>query len=271
MLTGEPKNRLFAKESQMAAEVLVERRDNYATITLNRPEKRNALNEPVMKALDEAITSFEDDKDVRAVIIRGAGGSFCSGIDLAEVERLEGGHSPVNIERVFHRLANLPIPTIAAVQGAALAGGCELALHCDLRVAAEDLRMGMSVARVGLVVPYDFIRKLIEIVGPANTAQILYTAEPVDAQRAFGMGMVHQVVTSGKLGESAVSWAERVSANAPLSLRTMKKSMRRALSGAFTTWHDDILEMGRMVRSSKDAKEGIRAFLEKRKPKWTAE
>src|SRR5262249_5718368 len=124
MLATESKNLPFGKEFQMAAEVLVERRDNYATITLNRPEKRNALNEPVMKAFDEAVTSFEDDKEVRAVIIRGAGGSFCSGIDLAEVERLEGGHSPVNIERVFHRLANLPIPTIAAVQGAALVGGC---------------------------------------------------------------------------------------------------------------------------------------------------
>jgi enoyl-CoA hydratase/carnithine racemase len=256
----------------MADELLkVERRDNFATITLNRPEKRNALNEPLMKALDEAITSFEDDKEIRAVIIRGAGGSFCSGIDLAEAERLEGGHSPVNIERIFHRLANLPVPTIAAVQGAALAGGCELALHCDLRVAAEDLRMGMSVARVGLVVPYDFIRKLIEIIGAANTAQILYTADPADAQRALRMGMVHEVVANAKLESAAIAWAERVSANAPLSLRTMKKSMRRALSESFDAWHDDILEMGRMVRASKDAKEGVRAFLEKRKPKWQAE
>jgi enoyl-CoA hydratase/carnithine racemase len=163
------------------------------------------------------------------------------------------------------------VPTIAAVQGSALAGGCELALHCDLRVAAEDMRIGMTVARVGLVVPYDFIRKLIEVIGVANTAQILYTAEPVNAQRAFQMGMVHEVVPNAKLDEAAVTWAERVSANAPLSLRTMKKSMRRALSSAFTTWHEDIIDMGRLVRVSKDAKEGIRAFLEKRKPNWKAE
>lgn len=256
----------------MAEEVIkVERRQNYATVTLNRPEKRNALNVPLMQAFDQAISSFEEDKEIRAVIIRGAGGSFCAGLDLAEAERLEVGHSPVNIERVFHRLAHLPVPTIAAVQGSALAGGCELALHCDLRVAAEDMRMGMTVARVGLVVPYDFIRKLIEVIGAANTAQILYTAEPVDAQRAFHMGMVHEVVPNAKLDEAAVTWAEKVSANAPLSLRTMKKSMRRALSSAFTTWHEDILDMGRLVRVSKDAKEGIRAFLEKRKPNWKAE
>jgi enoyl-CoA hydratase/carnithine racemase len=163
------------------------------------------------------------------------------------------------------------VPTIAAVQGAALAGGCELALHCDLRVAADDLRMGMSVARVGLVVPYNFIRKLIEIIGAANTAQILYTADPVDAQRAFQMGMVHEVVPVAELETAAIKWAERVAANAPLSLRAMKQSMRRSLDTSNDTWHEDILELGRKVRASKDAKEGVRAFLEKRKPVWTAE
>ena len=256
----------------MAEEVIkVERRQNYATITLNRPEKRNALNEALMRAFDEAVASLEHDKEIRALILRGAGGSFCSGLDLAEADRLEGGRGPVNIEHVFHRLEQMPVPTIAAIQGAALAGGCEIALHCDLRVAAEDLRMGMTVARVGLLVPYDFIRKLIEIIGAANTAQILYTAEPVDAQRALSMGMVHEVVPNAKLDDTAVRWAERVSANAPLSLRVMKQSMRRALGNSNNAWHDDLLEMARVVRSSKDAKEGIRAFLEKRKPNWKAE
>jgi enoyl-CoA hydratase/carnithine racemase len=256
----------------MAEEVLkVERRQNYAVFTMNRPEKRNALNVAMMQALDEAIAPIENDKDIRAVIVRGAGGSFCSGLDLAEADRLEGGHSPVNIERVFHRLAHIPVPTIAAMQGAALAGGCELGLHCDIRIAAEDLRMGMTVARVGLVVPYDFIRKLIEVIGAANTAQILYTAEPVNAQRALQMGMVHEVVPNAKLDETAIVWAEKIAANAPLSLRTMKQSMRRALSASNTAWHEDILNMARLVRISKDAKEGIRAFLEKRRPNWKAE
>ncbi len=256
----------------MADEVLtIERRGNVVTFTMNRPEKRNALNEPLMKALDGALSSIEDDKEIRAVIVRGAGTSFCSGLDLAEADRLEGAHSPVNIERIFHRLAHIPVPAIAAIQGAALAGGCELALHCDLRIAAEDLRMGMTVARVGLLVPYDFIRKLIEIIGAANTAQILYTAEPVNAGRAFHMGMVHEVVPNAKLDDTANAWAEQVSSNAPLSLRTMKQSMRRALSNSNNAWHDDLLEMARLVRLSKDAREGVRAFLEKRKPRWMAE
>ena len=254
----------------MAEEVLkIERRGNFVTFTMNRAEKRNALNVALMKALDEAISSVEGDNDIRAVIVRGAGSSFCSGLDLAEADRLEGGQGPVNIERVFDRLANLPVPTIAAIQGAALAGGCELALHCDLRLAAEDLRMGMTVARVGLLVPYDFIRKLVEIIGAANTAQILYTAEPVNAERAFHMGMVHEVVPNASLDGAANACAELVSSNAPLSLRTMKQSMRRALSNSNNAWHDDLLAMARVVRQSQDAKEGIRAFLEKRKPRWT--
>jgi crotonobetainyl-CoA hydratase len=256
----------------MAEEILkIERQPNYLTLTLNRPEKRNSLNQALLEAMDKALAASENDKEIRALILRGAGKSFCAGLDLAEADRLEGGHSPVSIERVFHRFEQFPVPTIAAVQGAALAGGCELALHCDLRVAAQDARIGMTVARVGLLVPYDFIRKLIEVIGSANTAQILYTGEPVTAERALQMGMVHEVVPNEKLDSAAVAWAEKVTANAPLSLRTMKKSMRRSMSAAFDAWHDDILEMGRMVRASKDAKEGIRAFLEKRKPLWRAE
>ena len=256
----------------MAGEVLsFERHQNYATITLNRPEKRNALNEAMLRALDEALVAVELDKEIRALIFRGNGASFCAGLDLAEADRLEGGHSPVGIERVFRRLEHVSVPTIAAVQGPALAGGCELALHCDLRIAAEDLRMGMTVARVGLLVPYDFIRKLIEIIGSANTALILYTAEPVDARRALAMGMVHEVVPNAKLDESAITLAQKVAVNAPLSLRAMKQSLRRSMSESNDAYHDDILEMGRMVRASLDAKEGIRAFLEKRKPNWKAE
>ena len=256
----------------MAGEVLAfERQQNYATITLNRPEKRNALNEAMLKALDGALVAIESDKEIRAVILRGSGGSFCSGLDLAEADRLEGGHSPVGIERVFHRLENVSVPTIAAMQGSALAGGCELGLHCDLRIGAEDLRMGMTVARVGLLVPYDFIRKLIEVIGAANTAQIIYTAEPVDAKRALAMGMVQEIVPNARLDEAAITLAQKVSANAPLSLRVMKQSLRRSMSESNDAYHQDVLEMGRMVRASKDAKEGIRAFLEKRKPNWKGE
>ncbi len=256
----------------MADEVLkITRHQNYATLTLNRPEKRNALNQPLIDAINSALAQFENDKTIRALLLRGEGGSFCAGIDLKEVDEAEAGHNPNSLEHVFGRLERFPVPTIAAVQGAALAGGLELALHCDLRIAADNARLGMTLGKVGLMVPYDFTRKLIEVCGAANTAWILYTADLIDAERGRHMNMVHDVVPAAKLDEITGALAEKVAGNAPLSLRAMKATVRRCMSESFNAWHDDMLQMATAVRRSGDAKEGVRAFLEKRKPVWKAE
>jgi enoyl-CoA hydratase/carnithine racemase len=256
----------------MAEQVLkVSRQQNYAVLTLNRPEKRNALNQPLIEALNAALVQFENDKEVRALLIRGEGASFCAGIDLKEVDEAAGGHNPTTLESVFGRLERFPVPTIAAVQGAALAGGLELALHCDLRIAGQGAKLGMTLGRVGLMVPYDFTRKLIEVCGSANTAWILYTADIVDGRRGLEMNMVHEIVEDAKLDAAASSLAERIAANAPLSLRAMKATVRRCMTDTFDAWHDDLLRMARDVRQSQDAKEGVRAFLEKRKPNWRAQ
>ncbi|HEY6393892.1 MAG TPA: enoyl-CoA hydratase/isomerase family protein [Candidatus Binataceae bacterium] len=251
----------------------VARHRNYAVLTLNRPEKRNALNQPMIEELNKALASFENDKEVRALVLRGEGSSFCAGIDLKEVDEAAGagGHNPTSLEYVFGRLEKFPVPTIAAMQGAALAGGLELALHCDLRIAAEGAKLGMTLGRIGLMVPYDFTRKLIEVCGSANTAWILYTADLIDARRSHHMGLVHEVVADAKLDTTVTSLAEKIAANAPLSLRAMKATIRRCLSETFNAWHDDLLRMARDVRQSNDAKEGVRAFLEKRKPAWRAQ
>lgn len=256
----------------MAEEVLrITRHPNYAVLSINRPEKRNALNQPVIDALDRALAAVENDREIRAVVIRGEGRSFCAGIDLQEVSEVEGGHNPTTLESVFGRLEKLAIPTIAAIQGAAIAGGLELALHCDIRIASEDAKLGMTLGRVGLMVPYDFTRKLVEICGAANTALILYTADLFDAGRGREMGLIHEVVPAGKHDEAAIATAEKIAANAPLSIRAMKAALRRCMSLSNDAPHDDILELSRAVRRSKDAKEGPRAFLEKRKPAWRGE
>ena len=255
----------------MAEEVLkVTRHPNYAVLTLNRPEKRNALNQPMIEALNNALVKFEGDREIRALLLRGEGASFCAGIDLKEVAEASGSHNPTSLETVFGRLERFPVPTIAAVQGAALAGGLELAVHCDLRICAEDARLGMTLGRLGLMVPYDFTRKLIEVIGSANTAYILYTADLIDGRRALSMGMVHEVVAAAKVNEAASALAERVAGNAPLSLRAMKATVRRCMSETFDAYHDDLLKLAGDVRRSDDAKEGVRAFLEKRKPVWQA-
>ena len=256
----------------MADEVLkVSRQQNYAVLTLNRPEKRNALNQPMIEALNRTLIELEGDKEIRALLVRGEGASFCAGVDLKEVDESAGGHNVASLEGTFGRLEKFPVPTIAAVQGAALAGGLELALHCDLRIASDTARLGMTLGKVGLMVPYDFTRKLIEICGAANTAMILYSADLFNAEQGLKMGLVNQVVSDASLGETASAMAVKVAGNAPLSLRAMKATVRRCMSETFDAWHDDMLRMAREVRQSADAKEGVRAFLEKRKPSWRAE
>src|SRR5258707_14626116 len=200
--------------TDMAEEVLkVTRHPNYAVLTLNRPEKRNALNQPMIDALNDALVKFENDKEIRALLLRGEGSSFCAGIDLKEVDEAASGHNPTSLESVFGRLERFPVPTIAAVQGAALAGGLELALHCDLRIASDNAKLGMTLGRVGLMVPYDFTRKLIEVCGSANTAWILYTADLIDAERGRHMNIVHCLVPDARVPKVTTALGEAILAH----------------------------------------------------------
>jgi enoyl-CoA hydratase/carnithine racemase len=250
----------------LADELKVERSQNYVTLSLNRPEKRNALNRAMIEALDSALQSAETDNDIRAVVIRGEGRSFCSGLDLRDIEQM--GPGGLTFEKVIARLQKLPVPTIAAIHGDALTGGLVLGLSCDLRIAAEGARLGMTPARIGYLPTYWIFRKFVETVGPANTAEIMYLAEPVDAGRARDMGLVHKVVPDASLGSSATQWATTIAGNAPLSVRAMKQMITRVVSQAFEVDHKDLDQLGNTVRTSQDAREGVRAFLEKRKPVW---
>jgi enoyl-CoA hydratase len=254
----------------MADEVVkLERHQNYATLSLNRPEKRNAINRAVMEAMDSALAQIEGDKEIRAVIIRGEGRGFCSGLDLRDIEQMGAGG--ISFEKVIRRLGQLAVPSIAAIHGEALTGGLVLALTCDLRIAGEGARLGMTPARIGYLPTYWIFRRFVETVGPANTAEIMYLADPVDSARAREMGLVHRVVADGELGAAAAAWAEKIAGNAPLSVRAMKRTIARVMSDAFEVEHHDLDELGNQVRTSKDAKEGVRAFLEKRKAVWRGE
>src|SRR6202048_3775122 len=179
-----------------------DRRPNHVVLTLNRPEKRNALNRAMFEALDRAFETIDADKSIRAVVVRREGPAFSSGIDLRELEQIEasGPRPGVTAQDVFRRLESLPIPTIAAVQGATLTGGLVLALLCDLRVAAENAGLGMTPARIGRVPDYFIFRKFMALVGPAHTAEIMYTAEPLSARRAYEIGLVDRVVSEERVG-----------------------------------------------------------------------
>jgi enoyl-CoA hydratase/carnithine racemase len=250
----------------MAEEVKFERNQNFVTLTLNRPEKRNAISRAVIELLDSKLSSIEGDSEVRAVVIRGEGRGFCSGLDLRDIEQMGAGG--LTFEKVIARLQRLPVPTIAAVHGDALTGGLVLALTCDLRIASEGARLGMTPARIGYLPTYWIFRKFVETVGPANTAEIMYLADPVDAARAREMGLVHKVVPDDSLLAAVNKWAATIAGNAPLSVRAMKQMITRVISNAFEAEHRDLDELGNKVRTSQDAREGVRAFLEKRKPLW---
>ncbi|HVC45066.1 MAG TPA: enoyl-CoA hydratase/isomerase family protein [Candidatus Binataceae bacterium] len=255
----------------MADDVLkVERHPNYVTLILNRPEKRNALNGVMFEALDHALGEIEKSPEVRAVILRGEGRAFCSGIDLREIGNIGGGGAPAP-EKIFSRIQKLPMPTIAALQGDTLTGGLVLALTCDLRIAGAGARLGMTPARIGYLPTFHIFRRFVETVGPANTAEIMYLADPLEAARAREIGLVHKVVPDDGLIAAADAWAAKIAGNAPLSVRAMKQSIQRVMSKAFDIDHADIDDLGNRVRTSNDAKEGVRAFLEKRKPVWKGE
>src|SRR5712671_6594194 len=215
----------------MADEVLVAVEAGIATVTLNRPDQRNAMNTALLQGLRGAIASLDERRDVRVVVVKGAGPAFCSGMDLKEMERRGGEADPEgNVVEVLRRVEASRHPTIAALHGDAIAGGCELALHCDLRVAAEPARIGMPLSRLGLIVPFPLGQKLVEIIGPAFTKQILLTGQPITATRAYEIGMVHQLVSANELENATYELARTIADNAPLSLAGMKATILRAIS-----------------------------------------
>ena len=256
----------------MSDEILTAVADDIATVTLNRPDKRNAMNAAMLTSLGRAFDDLDARRDVRVVVVRGAGPAFCAGMDLREMEAQRGAVDPdVSVVAVLQRVEASRHPTIALVHGDAVAGGCELALHCDLRVMADGARIGMPLSRIGLVVPFPLGQKLVEVIGPAETRRLLFTGRLIDAARAQSIGMVHEVVPAAEIEKAAYALARTIADNAPLSLAGMKATIQRTLAGRATISHDDLDAQALCARRSADASEGRRAMLEKRKPNFRGE
>jgi enoyl-CoA hydratase/carnithine racemase len=256
----------------MPDEILIEIKDGIATVTLNRPEKRNAMSSALLRGLRDGFDALDADADVRVIVVRGAGPAFCSGMDLREMAERRGVADPeAGVTEILQQVERARHPTIAMVHGDAIAGGCELALHCDLRIAAEPARLGMPLARIGLLVPFPLLQKLLEVIGPAPTRELLFTGKPVGARRALEMGMVHRVTSVAEIESSTYALARNIADNAPLSLAGIKAGLLRAISLREQVPHTDIDELARQAHQSADAAEGRRAMLEKRKPVFRGE
>ncbi len=245
--------------------------DGVCFLTLDRPDKRNALSGVFMEQLAAAIARIAGDAGTRVVILRGNGPAFCAGLDLGELEEpgALGSLDGLLVENVLKPLEACRQPTIAMVHGDAIAGGCQLALHCDLRVAAADARFAMPVARIGLAAPYPLTLKLVETIGVAATKELLFTGEPISGERAFALGMVNRVVQAAALEEAALALASTIAANAPLAVTAMKQYVRRAGRALTDLPHDDLAVFAERIRQSADLREGLLARRERRKASFT--
>jgi len=239
-------------------------------LTLNRPEARNALSPPLITALSESLRGAADDDGVRAVVITGAGDkAFCAGMDLRAFSELrESGNAELTSFDAltwFHR-GGFPKPVVAAVNGPAVAGGCELALSCDLVVAADHATFGLAEVKRGLF-PAGGGTTLSARIPLAIALEMGLTGDAIDAARAQAVGLVNRVVPADELMDAAVELASKVADNGPLAVQVTKRLMREAaLVDPQRGWPqpDDIAR----VFNSEDAAEGAKAFVERRPPTW---
>ncbi len=252
----------------MSAPVLVERRGAVLVMTLNRPAQRNAVTRAVSLAVAAALDTLDADPDLRVGIVTGSGGSFCSGMDL---KAFVDGERPELDGRGFAGVTEAPPakPLIAAVEGYALAGGCELALACDLIVAGEGAMFGLPEASRGLVAGSGGLVRLRERIPPAIALEYALTAARMDAANAHRWGLVNRLVPTGGALDAALALAAEIAANAPLSIAVSKAIMAAAPDWPVGERWARQRPMVEAVLGSEDAQEGARAFAEKRAPTWS--
>ena len=249
--------------------------DGVAVLTMNRPERRNALSPAMLDALARTLADAEADDDVGCVVLTGAGGAFCAGGDVKAMAQDGAGEAGfdarVQLQRRSHRatagrLHEMPKPTIAMVRGAAAGAGLSLALACDLRVAADSARFATAFARVGYSGDFGGSWFLTQLVGTAKARELYYTADILDAQQALALGLVNRVVSDARLEEETQALALKLARGPRVALRYMKRNMNAAEAGSLKDSLD--LEAWHHTRTgfTEDHKEAAKAFVDKREP-----
>ena len=255
-------------------DLLVERTGAVATLILNRPDSHNAIRLGMYAALPGLLGELDQDKDVKAVVVRGAGQkSFASGADISEFREVRANKETARAynERVAgaeHALEGMTKPTIAMVHGYCIGGGCGLALACDFRFADERARFGITPAKLGLVYSLESTKRLVDLVGPSRTKWILMSGQLVDAERAHQIGLADEVVATDDLEKLTYEFAELLCTRAQFSIRATKQIVNRILSGQ-TEDDEATTDLRNSSFDTDDYAEGVRAFLEKRPPTFT--
>jgi methylglutaconyl-CoA hydratase len=244
-----------------------------ATVTLNRPDKRNAVSfalvEELLKALDEV-----EQSPAQVLILTGAGKAFCAGLDLDELKNLLGKTRDENVEdskrmaRIFRRIYDFPLPTIAAVNGAAIAGGTGFATMCDFTLAVPEAKFGYTEVRIGFV-PAIVSSMLVWQVGHKIARDLLLTGRQFDATEAHRYGLVNEVVEPSLLMTRARALAAQLMENSPSSMRATKRLINGFIAGQLDSQIEQAVQDNASIRATADFREGITSFLEKRKPRWS--
>lgn len=246
--------------------------DRIATLTVNRPDKLNALNAALIGELGAAIDEMQARNDVAGIILTGAGRAFVAGADITEltgIGALEGKNLARRGQEIFRRFELSPKPTVAAVNGFALGGGCELAMACQIRIAADGAKFGQPEVKLGLIPGYGGTQRLPRLVGRGRALQLLLTGEMIDAQEAFRIGLVNRVVPSDQLLPAATAMIQQMLMNAPLGIAAcidvLDRGLEMPLDDALAL---EAMQFGVLIATS-DTAEGTKAFLEKRPPRFT--
>jgi enoyl-CoA hydratase len=252
--------------------LLLERDGPVAIVTVNRPAVLNALNTQTMDELRRTILALGSDEDVRAVILTGAGEkAFIAGADINElaVQTPAGGkdHAAAG-QRVFDLIEHMGKPVIAAINGYALGGGCELAMACTLRIAADTARIGQPEINLGIIPGYGGSQRLARLVGRGRALELLLTGDPITAQEAHRLGLVNRVVPAAELMAEARTLAATLAAKAPIAVRYILEAVNRGLQMGLADAQAFEATLFGLVASSEDMREGTRAFLEKRRAQF---
>jgi enoyl-CoA hydratase len=241
------------------------------TITINRPEKMNALNQRVMEELDHAVQEVYGRDEIKSVLLTGAGDkAFVAGADIAEFLELssdEGTALAERGQRIFDRIENSPKPFIAAVNGFALGGGCELAMACHFRIASEAARFGQPEVNLGLIPGYGGTQRLTRLIGRGRALELMMTGEMITAARAWETGLVNHVVAPGELIAFSNDLLSKIGSKAPLAVGKLVACVNAAYQSGGNGFETERREFGHCF-STEDMKEGAGAFLEKRKPEF---
>lgn len=252
--------------------MLIEKKGGVAVLTINRADALNALNSEVLAELSEAFDQLQADEEVRVIVITGAGRAFVAGADIGEMSSMNmlEGRAFGNVgQKLFRRIEKSEKPVIAAVNGFALGGGLELALACDIRIASEAAIFGQPETGLGITPGFSGTQRLAAVIGRSRAAEMILTADSINAEKAAEYGLVNSVVPAKKLMETAEAMAQRIASRAPLAVRWSNIAIKRGQEVDIDSGIEIEADLFGMCFATADQKEGMAAFLERRAPEFT--